>query len=287
MEGDTYPVRAAYGDPAQMTREMVRQDLDSDLPQGLGCLYHSMSYALMSVDDFFAACRHFGLDHLLFDIEHSEVLGELAMRRARGAKPTVREPPFGLEGEASREYADAALDVYERRVAEAEAVAGVRAALRGAAPRSALPPGPARRLPPLPPRAGGGESCPISTANGGTVEMTRARTRHLIGLVAPHGLAYLEYHLYMCGLNRVAFEDVCRHFGLGHLLVDVTGRDVLAELEARRARGAKPTARGLPIMVGEEEREYADAMLDAYERRAARAAGVAREALLEAAPQAT
>jgi len=246
---------------------MIRYALDSDLPGGMECLFHTSSYSGTSVDDFFAACRHFGLDHLLFDIRYAEVKAELEARRARGAPPTARELPFAARGEGDRELADAMLDAYERRVADAEAMAAARAAARRGA---RLPPegDPASRLPP--PRTAGGEACPLEDL-GARELATREGTRHLLGLVVPHGRAYMVYHLLSCGLGISEFEGACHFFGLAHLLFDVPVRDVLAELEARRARGAPPTARELPLMMGEEDREYADAMLDVHARRAAEA----------------
>ena len=263
---DTYPVRAAYGHVYHMTRAMVRGGLDSDLPGGLDTLFHTLSYSRLSVDDFLAACRHHGLDHLLFDIKDGEVDAELESRRARGAPPTDRELPFAVNGEEDRELADAMLDAYERRVADAEAMVRARAAARGGrAPR--------------PPR--GAEARAL--ALGKEAMQTREGLRRLIGAIMPHGRAYLPYHLLTCGLGVMEFKGACRRFGLGHLVFDVTIREVLAELDARRARGAPPTDRELPLMMGEDDRAYADAMLDVYGRRAAEAEA---RAALEVAPAA-
>jgi len=115
--------------------------------------------------------------------------------------------------------------------------------------------------------------------------MTRDAVLRLLGLTVPHGLAYLPYHLHWLGMGVDDLMDACELFGLAHLLLDVPIREVLAELDARRARGAQPTRRELPLLMGEEEREYADAMLDVYGRRAAEAGAKARAAL-EVAPAA-
>ena len=260
---DTYPVRAAYGHVYHMTRTHVRGGLDSDLPGGLDTLFHTLSYSRLSDDDFLAACRHHGLDHLLFDIEDGEVDAELDARRARGAPPTGRELPFAARGEEDRELADAMLDAYERRVADAEAMAAARGARAAGPPRGAE----AR-----------------AQALGKEAMQTREGLRRLIGAIMPHGRAYLRYHLLTCGLGVMEFEDACQRFGLGHLVFDVTIREVLAELDARRARAAPPTDRELPLMVGEDDRAYADAMLDVYGRRASEAEA---RAALEVAPAAT
>jgi len=287
MAGGTYTIRTGYGRECHMTRDMVRRGLDSDLPGGLDTLFHTLSYAMLSANDFLDACRHFGLDHLLFDITDAEIGAELEARRARGAPPTARELPFAVNGEGDRELADAMLDAYERRVADAEAMAAARAAAMGDPPGGPLPTGTvARPFPPLP-RSAGEQVHRLRTANQGTVELTRGGLRRLLGLVLPHGLAYVPYCLYEHGVTLGDLRRACRRLGLDHLLLDVPIREVLAELTARRARGAPPTGRELPLMVGEEEREYADAMLDVYERKAAAAeAETARVAALEAAPRA-
>jgi len=272
MAEDTYPVRASPGRKYPMTREMIRYALDSDLPGGMECLFHTSSYSGTSVEDFFAACRHFGLDHLLFDIRDAEVDAELEARRARGAPPTARELPFAARGEGDRERADAMLDAYERRVADAEAMAAARAAPGGPARRPAARA--ARSRLSWPP-AGPGEKAYNVGSAGSRVMVTRATARRVLGLVVPHGLAYMYYHLHELDMNPGDFMSVCRGFGLGHLIFDVPIREVLAELEARRARGAPPTARELPLMMGEEDREYADAMLDVHARKAAEAEAAA------------
>ncbi|MDD9808308.1 MAG: hypothetical protein OXU37_03785 [Thaumarchaeota archaeon] len=280
MEEETFPIHVTYGGPVMMTRKSLRGMLDRLVPRGLAYTTHYLHNINMREEDFVAACHHFGLDHLLFDVSIKDILTEVEARRARGARPTCRDLPVVM-GEEQREIADASLDVYERRAAYAEEMARARAAMRGTARRPAA--GRIRRpLPPLP-RADGGKVYTFHPHHGGAIEVTREGLRHLLGLLVPHGLAYIPYRLYEHDLYMSELRSACHSLGLRHLLFDVPVREVLAEVEARRARGARPTGRGLPLAMGEEDREYADAMLDVYERKAAEAE---RAAALEVAPAA-
>ena len=87
------------------------------------CADHYLNRALINRDDFDAACRHFGLEHYLVDVSHSDVLAALEERRARGVPPTDRHAPYAMMWE-DRETIDATLDAYGRRVAEARFAAG-------------------------------------------------------------------------------------------------------------------------------------------------------------------
>lgn len=271
MGEETFPIRTGYGDTLHMTRAALRRALDGLVPRGFTYVLRHLCGENMYEEDFMAACRHFGLDHLLFNVTNEDVLGELRARRARGAGPSERELPMMMT-EGAREDADAMLDAYEGRAADAEAMAERKAAMRGAAGTARRPPA-GESAPRLDwPAAGAGEEAyQVAYGRRRPIMMTRGAARRVLGLVVPHGLAYMPYHLHELGVSAGKFESACRSLGLGHMLFDVTIREVLAELDARSARGAAPTARELPLMVSEDDRGYADAMLDVYERKAAEA----------------
>jgi len=283
MAEETCAIRSVHDGDIRMTRRMMRASLDSLLPRGFKYAVHYLRGAGMYEEDYMEACRRFGLDHLLFDVTVDDVIDARQARRERGAQPTSREMPMMMMLESEREEADAMLDAYEARAADAEAMAARRATLRGARGRARRPTAEETVAALAAPPGHAGDTCEMRRAGGGRVMMTRDAVRRLLGLTVPHGLAYLPYNLHWLGMGVDDVMEACELFGLAHLLLDVPIRDVLAELDARRARGAPPTARELPLMMGEEEREYADAMLDVYGRRAAEAGA---RAALEVAPAA-
>ena len=120
---ETFTVRRAHGGTFELTRERLERTLDSIGPRGKSYVYHYLHVGAFNADDFEAACRHFGLEHLLVDISLTDIGNEMEARRANGAIPTDRPAPFGADW-YDRETVDAMLDVYERRVAEAKAEAG-------------------------------------------------------------------------------------------------------------------------------------------------------------------
>jgi len=284
MAEEAFAIRTAYDGDIRMTRGMMRASLDSLLPRGFKYAVRHLRGAGMYEEDYMEACRHFGLDHLLFDLSSDDILDALEARRARGAQPTARELPMMML-ETGRKHADAMLDAYEARAADAGAMAARRAALRGAR-KGARRPTAAETVASLAaPPGHEGDTYEMHMADGGRVRVTQDAVRRLLGLTVPHGLAYLPYHLHWLGMGVDDVMEACELFGLAHLLLDVPIVEVLAELDARRARGAPPTRRELPLMVGEEEREYADAMLDVYGRKVAEAEARAG-ASLEVAPAA-
>ena len=119
------------------------------------------------------------------------------------------------------------------------------------------------------------ETFTVRNADGGTFEISRERLEWLLNNIAPNGMRKLRYFLSCQQIDRADFEAACWHFGLGHYLVDVSRSDVQAELEARRARGAPPTNRIVPLYMDLDDRERIDAALDAYARRVAEARSAA------------
>ena len=120
---ETFAVRTADGNTIDITRERAKWALDHIGPRGRWQLHRFLHKGAVSIRDFEAACRHFGLGHLLVDVPCGDVLQEIEERKARGALPTGRPAPYGMMWDG-REAVDATLDVYERRVAEAMAGAG-------------------------------------------------------------------------------------------------------------------------------------------------------------------
>jgi len=125
--------------------------------------------------------------------------------------------------------------------------------------------------------AGGEDTYPVDTTRGETVELTRPMVLDLLDSLVPRGLDWLVRGLEERGIRMHDFERACRHFRLAHHVFDVPPEVSIAERNARRARGAPPTARRLPHLMTEADRELADAMLDVYERRVERVASYLRE----------
>jgi len=118
---------------------------------------------------------------------------------------------------------------------------------------------------------------PIHTTLGTTVEMTRAMALDLLDSLVPRGLDWLVRGLEERGMRMCDFRRACRHLRLAHHVIDVSPAEAISERNARRARGAPPTARRLPHLMTEADRELADAMLDVYEREVEEVASYLRE----------
>ena len=118
-----FSIRAHYGSRFTVTRERLKDFLDSTGPRGKAYIGHHLNVSSLNTDDFFAACRYFGLEHCLFEPHPDEITREIESRRRRGATPTTRELPC-LMFESMREEADALLDIYERHVSAATATLG-------------------------------------------------------------------------------------------------------------------------------------------------------------------
>jgi len=125
--GQTYPV--GMGSRVRpMDRVHAEATLQSACPRGLSYLYHYLNVISVSVDDFEAACDHFGLRGVLRDITREEVAAEVRARRESGAEPSTGYLPLNLGWRYSREEADARMTIVGRRIAEARAKApGVHA----------------------------------------------------------------------------------------------------------------------------------------------------------------
>jgi len=118
--GQTYPV--GMGSRVRpMDRVHVEATLQNACPRGLSYLYHYLNVISVSVDDFEAACDHFGLRSVLKDITRKEVDAEVRARRERGAEPSTGYLPLNLGWRYSREEADARMAIVGRRIAEAKA----------------------------------------------------------------------------------------------------------------------------------------------------------------------
>jgi len=118
LSGQTYPVGMG-GRTVPMDRVHVEAALQNACPRGLSYLYHYLCVAMVSTDDFEAACDHFGLRSVLRDITKEEVAGEVRERRGRDAEPSTAYLLMDLDPRFSREEADARIAIVKRRIAEA------------------------------------------------------------------------------------------------------------------------------------------------------------------------
>jgi len=118
MDG-AFPVRTAWA-TEHVTRDGVRGFLATVAPRGRAYVHHVLRMRMTNPSDFEAACDHFGLRHLLVEIEDDEVYGEMEARKERGDPPSTGSLPLMVE-ELGREEADARIAIYNRRVAEAKA----------------------------------------------------------------------------------------------------------------------------------------------------------------------
>lgn len=113
-----------------------------------------------------------------------------------------------------------------------------------------------------------GETFPVRTP-WGVERMTRDGIREFLAALGPCGLNYVYHTLNVHMMNNRDFEAACDHFGVRHLLVEITDSDVKDEMEARRAR-AEPASTGPMLLMMEVlGREEADARIAIYNRRVA------------------
>jgi len=101
--------------------------------------------------------------------------------------------------------------------------------------------------------------------------MTREGIRELLASIGPRGTGYVCHFLAVHTLDYGDFEAACDHFGLRHLLVEITDSEVYDEMEARRDRAEPPSTGPLLRMMGAMRREEADARIAIYNRRVAEA----------------
>lgn len=121
------------------------------------------------------------------------------------------------------------------------------------------------------------ETFTVRMDDGGTFEVTRERLERTMRSVGPQGKWYFHRLLNQSSVNTDDIDAASRHFGLEHLLADISSEEIMREIDARRVRGAPPTDRPAPYMAEMDRRERIDAMLDVYERRVSEAAaGAAR-----------
>lgn len=111
---------------------------------------------------------------------------------------------------------------------------------------------------------------PMKTA-GATEHVTRDGVRGFLAAVAPRGRAYVHHVLCLRMTNPSDFEAACDHFGLRHLLVDITDGEVYDEMDARKARSEPPSTGPLPPMMEMLRRDEVDARIAIYNRRVAEA----------------
>ena len=120
LSGQVYPVCKGSG-TLHMDRVHVEATLQAVCPRGLSYLYHSLRVDMVCIDDFEAACGHFGLRGVLRDISGEEISAEVRARRERGAEPSTGLLPVFLDERFPREEADARIAIVARRIAEARA----------------------------------------------------------------------------------------------------------------------------------------------------------------------
>jgi len=114
------------------------------------------------------------------------------------------------------------------------------------------------------------ETFPVRTP-WGAERMTREGMRKFLASVSPQGLNYVYHVLNVHMMDHQDFEAACDHFGVRHLLVEITDSEVCGEMAARRAREEPPSTGPLPIMMEVLGREEADARIAIYNRRVAEA----------------
>jgi len=114
------------------------------------------------------------------------------------------------------------------------------------------------------------ETFPVRTP-WGAERMTHDGIRKFLASVGPRGLRYVYHVLNVHMMNRRDFEDACDHFGVRHLLVDITDCEVYDEMDARKTRSEPPSTGPLPIMMEMLRRDEVDARVAVYNRRVAEA----------------
>jgi len=130
-----------------------------------------------------------------------------------------------------------------------------------------------------------GETFPVRTA-WATEHWTADSLRKFLTGIAPLGQSYVYHALNVYMMNHRDFEAACDHFGMRHLLVDVTLGDVFGEMRARKARAEPPSTGTLPLFLDSLSREEADARIALYNRRVAEAeARFAAQAPARASPE--
>ncbi|RNJ76928.1 MAG: hypothetical protein EB824_00080 [Thaumarchaeota archaeon S15] len=115
-----------------------------------------------------------------------------------------------------------------------------------------------------------GETFPVRTP-WGAERMTRDGIRKFLTEIGPCGLDYVYHVLNVHMMNNRDFEAACNHFGVRHLLVEITDSDVEDEIEARKARAEPASTDPLLLMMEVLGREAADARIAIYNRRVAEA----------------
>ncbi|MDD9814069.1 MAG: hypothetical protein OXU37_07410 [Thaumarchaeota archaeon] len=111
---------------------------------------------------------------------------------------------------------------------------------------------------------------PVRTA-WETEHWTGDDLRKFLSSKAPLGQTYVYHALDVHMMNHRDFEAACDHFGIRHLLVDITLGEVFDEMDARRARNEPPSTGPLPLFLNQMSREEADARIAIYNRRVSEA----------------
>jgi len=120
LSGQTFPVGVGSR-VLPMDRVQAEAILQDACPRGLPYLHHYLRVVSVSIDDFEAACGHFGLRGVLRNISGEEISAEIRARRERGAEPSTGLLPVFLDERFPREEADARIAIVQRRIAEARA----------------------------------------------------------------------------------------------------------------------------------------------------------------------
>lgn len=119
-KGEKRPVRVE-GQTRHLARGQIEYTLRLTCPRGLDYLYHRLNMDMVNVDDFEAACDHFGLRGVLEPLTPGQVIDEMRERKTRGARPSTGMLQSFMDEIMPREEADARIAIFERRMTAARA----------------------------------------------------------------------------------------------------------------------------------------------------------------------